>query len=253
IGPGPVTSAESVGRATAVGDAGRFACGGGGPPRPRPPPGPPGNWPPPWTPPICPFSVAATRTVTAPVTSAFRIPPICMPSLPWKLPRRSLSRLTVRRAFESDGVILEASDAIDGQHGGQNRNPRPDQRRLRNRVVADQYVSDGPADAEAQHADHRPQPVIGVPGPPVGRERQPLFDQQTPLFEPKLLLLLLDARPSLDRRWRRRDPLFDHAHPLLVAHLRRAEEPEEQEHSANETQRRDDRSRHGDGPGYRHK
>jgi len=31
-----------------------------------------------------------------------------MPSLPWKLPRRSLSRLTVRRAFPGDGVVREA-------------------------------------------------------------------------------------------------------------------------------------------------
>ena len=40
IGPGPVTSADSVGSATAVGDSGRFDGAAGAPPaRPRPPPG----------------------------------------------------------------------------------------------------------------------------------------------------------------------------------------------------------------------
>src|SRR6185503_9619649 len=75
IGPGPVTSADNVGKATAVGISGRFAGGApparprpGNPPPPGPPPGPaPG--PPPGPPPIWPDSVE-THSVTAAVTRA---------------------------------------------------------------------------------------------------------------------------------------------------------------------------------------
>src|SRR5262245_49676917 len=69
IGPGPVTSADSVGNATAVGMSGRLAGGGGGPPaRPRPPPG---NCPPPCATSVDTQTVRVARAMT-------RVARICM-------------------------------------------------------------------------------------------------------------------------------------------------------------------------------